>query len=170
MTRAHYQYVLLEQGVGAFVVNVAINAGIAWLLFRSLSVVPLWGAQSIAGDTVATCFILPLLTCLIVTRLAHREIRRGRFGVPDWRRESIRALARLPAATSRRALLFGVACALVIGPVTVGVLALAGVAELPFSDFVTFKALFAGGLAALVSPVIALAAITDTATVGGVRP
>ena len=56
---AHRRYLLLEQGLGSIVINVVLNAAIAWLLFRGLDVVPLWGNQSIAGDTIATTLIPP---------------------------------------------------------------------------------------------------------------
>ncbi len=66
MSRAQRRYLLFEQGVGAAVFNFLLNAAIAWLIFRGADVVPLWGQQSIAGDTIGTSVILPFLTCLIV--------------------------------------------------------------------------------------------------------
>jgi hypothetical protein len=73
MNAAHRRYVVLEQGVGAVSVNFLLNVAIAWAAFRGMSSIPIWGAQSIAGDTIATAFVLPFLTCLIVTPLAHRR-------------------------------------------------------------------------------------------------
>jgi len=61
---AQRRYLLLEQGVGAAGFNFLLNAAIAWLMFRGADVVPLWGQQSIAGDTIGTSIILPFLTCL----------------------------------------------------------------------------------------------------------
>src|SRR5260370_7320498 len=69
-TPAQRRYMLLDNGVGPFVINFLINAVIAWLLFRHATHVPLWGQSSIAGDTIATSFLLPLITCLIVTPIA----------------------------------------------------------------------------------------------------
>ena len=57
--------------------NFLLNGAIAWLLFRSLERVPLWGQQSIAGDTIGTCFFLPFFTALIVTPLVRRRVRAG---------------------------------------------------------------------------------------------
>src|SRR6266566_2703456 len=71
VSRAHRRYVFLEQGVGAAGFNFLLNAAIAWLMFRGAEAVPLWGQQSIAGDTIGTSIILPFLTCLIATRLAR---------------------------------------------------------------------------------------------------
>ena len=80
MSPAQRRYLVVEQGVGAAVFNFVLNAVIAWLMFRRQDVVPLWGQQSIAGDTIGTSLLLPLITCLVVTRLArgHVSLRRRR--------------------------------------------------------------------------------------------
>ena len=67
MSPGHLRFLLLEQGIGSAVVNFLLNGAIAWLVFRGVAQVPLWGQQSIAGDTIGTCFFLPFLTTLIVT-------------------------------------------------------------------------------------------------------
>jgi hypothetical protein len=71
LTPAQRRFVLLDNGVGAFVVNLMINGVIAWLLFRKATRVPMWGQSSIAGDTIATAFLLPAITCLIVTWISR---------------------------------------------------------------------------------------------------
>jgi hypothetical protein len=68
---AQRRFVLLDNGVGAFVVNLMINGVIAWLLFCKATRVPMWGQSSIAGDTIATAFLLPAITCLIVTWISR---------------------------------------------------------------------------------------------------
>src|SRR6185369_14816725 len=78
MSSTQRRYLLIEQGVGAAVFNFFVNAVIAWAMFRAHPTVPLWGQQSIMGDTIGTCFILPFLTCLIVTRLARGHVRTGK--------------------------------------------------------------------------------------------
>ncbi len=162
MLYAHRRYLILEQGIGAVIVNLFTNATAAWLLFRSLEVVPLWGPRSIAGDTVATTFLLPFITCLIVTWLAHRAVDGGRFPPPEWRRASHPALGRLPRSTYLRGLLLGFVCMIVVAPVSIWALQVLEVVELSFWRFVLFKALFAGALAAPVTPIIAWCALGDT--------
>src|SRR5262249_59211424 len=78
MSPAQQRYLVLEQGVGAAIVNFVFNAGIAALFFYGQTHVPLWGAQCIAGDTLGTTFILPFITCLVVTRIARGQMRGGR--------------------------------------------------------------------------------------------
>src|SRR5262249_35640990 len=116
MSPAHRRYLLLEQGIGAGVVNFLINALIARLSFRGQARVPLWGQQSIAGDTIATCLLLPLITCLIVTAVARRQMRSGRLAALGWTPVSHPPLGWLPRGTFVRGLAFGIVCVLVVAP------------------------------------------------------
>ena len=159
MSPAQRKYLLLEQGVGAAVVNFVLNAGIAALIFHRYDVVPLWGQQSIVGDTIGTTFMLPLLTCLIVTRLARGQIRAGKVAALGWTRTSHPLLTWLPDNTGRRGLVLGLVCAALVAPPAVWVLSALDIGTMSFWRFVLFKATFAAALAAVITPVIALWAI-----------
>lgn len=156
MSPEHVRFLLLEQGIGAAVFNFVLNGGIAWLLFRGLERVPLWGQQSIAGDTIATCFFLPFFTALIVTPLVRKRMRSGTIAALRWTRETHPTLGWLPSGTGKRALVLGGACALAVGPLSVWALARLHVAELALWPFVGFKAAYAAALAFLVTPLISL--------------
>src|SRR5262245_56323764 len=78
LSARHQRFLWLEQGVIPCVFNFALNAAIAWALFRSLPAVPLWGQSSVGGDLLATAFLLPFLTCLIVSALVARDVRAGK--------------------------------------------------------------------------------------------
>ena len=160
MTRRHLVFLLGEQGLGAAVINVGINAGIAWLAFRKLAEVPLWGAQSIVLDTIATCFMLPFMTCVISTPVIRWQVSTLKLPHLSWRRLEHRTLGRLPPGTFRRAVVLGL-FGLAIAVPTIAGLALAGVGPLSFQQFVVFKALYAAVLASLFSPVIALCVLGD---------
>ena len=82
MSPRHRTYLLIEQGIGAGIFNVVINAAIAWLFFHGMSTVPLFGDQSIMGDTIGTTFMLPLLTAIIAGRIVRAHVRTGH--VPAW--------------------------------------------------------------------------------------
>lgn len=157
----HLRFLVLEQGIGSAVFNFLLNGAIAWLLFRALGTVPLWGQQSIAGDTIATCFFLPFLTTLIVTPLARNRVRDGSVAALPWTRATHPRLRWLPSGTVQRGLVLGIAGAVVIAPVSVIVLRWAGVQDLPFWRFVWFKAAFAAVLALIVTPVISIWAIAE---------
>src|SRR5215831_8006335 len=128
MSPAHRRYLLVEQGIGAAIFNFALNAGIAWLLFRSRDVVPLWGDRSIAGDTIATSMILPFLTTLIVTPTARRQIRAGRIAALGWTRVTHPTLGWLPRGTFARAFVLALVFAVLLSPITLLVLGLLHVA------------------------------------------
>ena len=163
MTRRHLEFLLLEQGIGSAVFNFLLNGAIAWALFRGMARVPLWGQQSIAGDTIATCFFLPFLTALIVTPLVRRRVTAGTLAALGWTRETHPPLGWLPSGTFKRALVLGVACLLVLGPLSIWLLDRYGVDELGFWSFVAFKATFAAALALVVTPVISIWAIAVAA-------
>jgi hypothetical protein len=153
----------MEQGIGSAIFNLLLNGAIAWALFRHLDVVPLWGQESIAGDTLGTCFFLPFFTALIVTPLVRRRVRTGGIAALDWTRESHTLLGWLPVGTFRRALALGAVTLAVIGPLAILALQALAVGELRFTPFVAFKAVFAGLLALLVTPVISLWALAEPA-------
>ena len=161
MSRAHRRFLLLEEGVGSAFVNFAINAAIAWALFRGMERVPLWGDQSIMGDTIATSVILPFITSLIVTPLARRRVRGGHLPPLGWTRASHPVLRWLPRSTALRGLAVGLLGLLVLAPIAYGALAAAGVGSLGTRAFILFKAGYAATEGLLVTPVLALWAIAE---------
>jgi hypothetical protein len=164
MSSAQRQYLLVEQGVGAAIFNFIVNGAIAWLVFRAHPVVPLWGEQSIAGDTIATCFLLSLITALIVTALARGRLGSGKLDPLGWTASTHPRLRLVPRGTITRGLVLGVASMLTVAPLTIAVLWALGVQAMSLRTFVLFKATFAALLAAIVTPLIALWAITPATT------
>lgn len=159
MSSDHRRFLLLEQGVGSALFNLVFNAGIAYLMFRHVEVVPFWGQQSIAGDTIGTTLLLPLITTLIVTPVARRRVRAGKLTPLGWSRLTHPALGWLPAGTVARGLVLGLICMVAFAPLTLVALRAFEVGEFSFWRFVAFKAGFAAFLATLVTPLIALWAI-----------
>ena len=162
MHAAHRRYLALEQGLGAVLINFVLNFGIAWAGFRSMSAIPMWGAQSIAGDTIGTSFFLPLLTCLIVTPLARREVTRGRLPAFEHGLGDYPLLASLPNTTWRRGLVLGVAATALIAPIVIFAFHSAGLDGIAPRPFMWIKATYAGVLAGIVTPLVAIGALADT--------
>ncbi len=165
MSPGHRRYLLIDHCLGAGIFNFLLNAAIAWVLFRQMETVPLWGQQSIAGDTIGTAFMLPLLTTLIASRVVYGHVRKGRVSALAWPEASFGR--RLPRWLSLRGALLGAACILVAGIPATRTLAAAGVGEMSLGGFVVFKAAFAAALAVLVTPLIARAALADGSTDAG---
>jgi len=159
MSSRHRLYLLLDQGIGAGILNLLLNAGIAWLLFRGMESVPLWGQQSIAGDTIGTAFVLPFLTALIASAVVRSQVRSGY--VPAAALSAGSALRRLPRSLAGRGTVLGLIAIVLAGLPTAAALGVAGVTEMAFREFVFFKAAFAAVLGALVTPIIARVALAD---------
>lgn len=163
LASAHRTFLIRDQIIGAAVVNLLINAGIGWAMFRTMTTVPVWGQMSVAGDIIGTAFVLPLMTCVIVSAITARMVRRGKLPAPAWPASRYPLLARLPRSTILRGVVLGAIASVVTGvPAVLSVHAL-DVAEMGLSDFVVFKAIFAALLAGVVSPMIALRALSDAA-------
>jgi hypothetical protein len=162
MHAAHRRYLVLEQGLGAVLINFALNFAIAWAAFRGMSAVPMWGTQSIAGDTIGTSFVLPFLTCLIVTPLARREVTRGRLPAFERGRVDGSVLGLLPSTTFRRALVLGATATVLIAPIAIVAFHSAGLDGIEAGTFMWIKAAYAGVLAGIVTPLIAAGALADT--------
>ena len=161
MSPTHRRYLLLEQGFGAGIVNAVLNATIAWLSFRGTATIPFWGQQSIAGDTIGTCFLLPLITTFVATPLSRGRVDSGALAPVEPTPALARVLAFLPAGTFARGLVYGVLTAALVAPPTLVALRLLGVDAWSFGTFVDYKAAFGGVLGALVTPPIALLAMAS---------
>jgi hypothetical protein len=152
--------------VGAAIVNFVLSALIAWLSVRSEDSVPRWAVPlldkpSTIADTVGTFFILPLLTCLIFTAVARRELRHGRVSPLGWSWSPKSVLRRLPRRTFRRGLALGALCTAALGPPAVALIVIIGVDDLSVGEFVTYKAVFGVILGMIVTPIVALWALSE---------
>jgi hypothetical protein len=163
MTPQLKRYLFVEQPIGGFVVNLVLNALIAWGVFRGLTTVPMWGQQSIAGDTIATSFFLPFFTVLIATPLVLRDVRNGK-ATPEHVGDRFAVVRRLPRGRLKRALVLGVVVAMVASPLAIRGFAAAGVGEgIAMPAFIWVKAVYAAVLGAVLAPWIALAAFAESA-------
>ena len=148
----HQKFLIIEQGAVPTVFNLALNGAIAWALFRSASGVPLWGESSLGVDLLATGFLLPFLTCLIVSAIVARHVRDGK--VPPLREAQLPQTRWFERSALQRGLALG-ATGVVFGALPlVWVLHLAAAQPLAVSAFVTFKAVWAALLALVVTPVV----------------
>ena len=161
----HRRWLILNALLGTAVVNMVLTSGIAWLSASSEKRVPLWPSlpgmkPSTVTDTVGTFFVLPFLTCLIVTTIVRRDQRAGRLA-PLGRSHPL--LARLPAMRLRRALVLGGLCIAALGPLSIVVLVAIDFGNISLHDFVLYKGLLGVALGAIVTPVVAVAAMADLA-------
>jgi hypothetical protein len=149
----HRSFLIIEQSVFAGIINVVINAAFVWLLMRSLKEIPLWGDVSMGGDLLATGFLLPFFTCLVVSALTRRQVNSGKL--PALEAGQIRPLGIHRRSSLFRATLMGVVGVIFFSGPLVVLLDLAQASPVPFLSFLYFKAIWAGIFAMIVSPVIA---------------
>jgi hypothetical protein len=160
LSEKHRGWLIREQLIAPAAINFALNAGIAWLLFRGRGVVPLWGEAGIAVDALATLFLLPFCTCLIVTPLVRRAVRVGKVPPLDAAIGLPQVIERLPRALLARAAALGLGGVVAGAPVVLGAVAFAG-GELAVPTLVLSKGVYTGALAALIGPMIALRALAE---------
>jgi hypothetical protein len=161
ISEAHRSYLIREQVMTPVLMNVALNGIIAWLIFRARPIIPVWGEGGLVLDTIATLFLLPFLTCLIVTPLVRRGVARGKVPPLAWRAADHAALGYLPLSVWGRGAAIGGLAVLAGFPLILGGLSLAGIGSLAPLNVVALKGAYTGVLAGLIGPVIALCAISD---------
>jgi hypothetical protein len=152
LTAAHRRLLIVDNGIVSALFNFVLNAAIAWALFRTAVQVPLWGEQSVAGDTLITAFLLPFLTCLIVSRLVAKQVTQGH--VPPLRADDPPLAAFSRRSTLARGTLLGVASVALAAVPVVAALHASGFAGFALWPFIGFKATFAALLAAAVTPLV----------------
>jgi hypothetical protein len=161
----HQRFLIVEQGAVPTVFNFALNGAIAWALFRSAAEVPLWGQSSLGVDLIATGFLLPFLTCLIVSGIVARHVRDGK--VPPLGEAQLPQTRWFERSTLLRGIALG-AAGVVFGALPlVWVLTIAQAQPLAVSSFVTFKAVWAAMLALIVTPVIGWWALANASRARG---
>lgn len=143
------EYVRQQRAMVA-IINVLLNAPLAWLTHRGTHFVPLSGSGGMVLDAAVTSLVLSLLVALFMTRAVRQELQAGRLSDIDEEARGAHLLSRLPVHAWPLGLLLGVSMALVTALALGGLHAL-GLAGLPFAGFVAFKAAYAGLLGFLVA-------------------
>ncbi|HEY4180876.1 MAG TPA: WS/DGAT domain-containing protein [Kofleriaceae bacterium] len=146
---------LLVNGAIAAVVNVVINAVVGSALYAGMSLVPLEGNKSIAGDTVVGAFLIMFFTLLVVPPAARREVASGKARGTGPHR--LRLPKKWPFLV---AVIGGLVSAVAIGIPAVALLG----KPLAHDAFLAFKVIFAGvwgSLAAMLVAALAMAGETS---------
>jgi len=166
LSEQHRRFLMIEQGVIPTVFNFVINGLIAWVLFRSAAAVPLWDESSVGVDLLATGFLLPFLTCVIVSALVARQVRSGKvLPLPPEQLPHSRWFQR---SASMRGLFLGVVGVLFGAAPLVWALSLGQAQPFSVPSFVAFKAVWAALLALLVTPVVGWWALANASHVQAV--
>lgn len=162
---SHRRWIVVNALIATALINLVFNAAIDWLSVKDEATVPLWGMPLVETSTfsnlVATLFLLPLITCVLMTRVVRRDVRLGSLDSLSQLRTAYGWLGALPTSPLRRGVVFGAIAVAVLAPPLALALVVSGVAELTKGEFVVFHAVFAAALSVVVAPVIALYAMAD---------
>jgi Ser/Thr protein kinase RdoA (MazF antagonist) len=156
---AQRRWIWLNAVLITAVLNVAINAGLAWATAGD-EAVPLWSAPVVGGpstitDTAGTLFLLPLITCLLVTTAVRREVRDGRLA------RRVDLLHALPRNRLLRGAVFGAFWFALLAPPAILLIVVLGFGDVSPEAFVVYKVVLSVLFGALVTPFIAIAAMND---------
>jgi hypothetical protein len=161
----HRRWIYLNALLITGIINALVNAGIAWLSVIGQHRVPLWAVPlvdkpSTITDTVGTLFLLPLITCVLCTTAVWHELAAGRLGALGESTGARQLASRLPATRLRRGIALGALCTTALAPLFVGVLVAIDFTNLSPGQFVLYKAVFGLVLGVIVTPPIAVIAMT----------
>jgi hypothetical protein len=165
LSAAQRMFIVRDQIVSPTLFNAGLNGWLAWLVFRHQAFVPMNGTVGIVSDALATAVMLPLMTCLFATPFIRWAVRLGKVEALRADDATLDRLLRLPTSAFKRGIVLAAPCLLCLAPIVLAALWLAGVDELPVMTFVVVKAIYAGVIAGVVSPVIALYALATTTSV-----
>jgi hypothetical protein len=169
LTPAHRRWIYLNALLITALINLAVNAAIAWISVIGVRRVPLWSVPlidkpSTITDTVGTLFILPLITCLLCTTAVWRDITTKRLPALRATAGADALAAKLPRSRLRRGIGLGAVVTVTLAPLTVLVLIAIDFTNLTVTQFVLYKAAFGIALGAVVTPLIALFAMASSPT------
>lgn len=170
---ANRQWLLTRALAATVVINVVVNAAIAWLSVAGQGSVSMWGAPlvetSIFWNVVGTLFLLPLITCVLTTTAIRADIRSGSLPPLTELRSAHRWLASLPFPRWRRGAVVGALAVVMLAPPLILVLVAADFGDLDAGQFVLCQTVFAVLLGVVVTPPIALCAMADPPAAGSGR-
>jgi len=157
-------WIVISGLFAAAAINVVIGAAISWASVMSRSTVPSWGVPwepSTFWNVLGTLFLLPTLTCVLVTPAIRRDIRAGSLGSLSKLRAEHSWLAVLPASGWQRGVVFGVLAVVVLAPPAILLLLATGSPKLTSWEFIISQTVLAVALGAIFTPLIALYAMAD---------
>lgn len=169
LPEAHRRWIVVNALIITAVLNAAINFGIAVGQAHGDHVVA-WSLNptktTLLGNTAGTLFMLPLIGTLIVSAAIRREQRLGNLSAVNWPFRG-RLLAWIGVAgAGRRAWRLGVLTFLALVPFDVVLVSLLGRHGTTPGHFVALQVVLCVVLGAVVTPLIALAAMCDKPPAG----
>jgi hypothetical protein len=160
----HRRWILINALLITAVINAAVNTGIAFAQAHGDHVLA-WSINplktTLLGNTAGTLFMLPLITTLLVSAGIRAEQQRGVLTPIAWPFTTGPLSWIGVSGALRRGWRLGVLTLLVLVPIDVLLVALLGRDGTTPGHFVLVQVIFCVILGALLTPLIALAAMCD---------
>lgn len=145
--------------VGALI-NALLNGLLGWAVVPETGM-PLWGLTSVTTDLLAMSSGIAFGTALVVTPQLRGIGRRGAMTLPPLPPFLRDGFAKWPAHVLLRSVNLGALGVILFAPLPLAALAVLAPAGLSTDAFVAFKTAFAAVEGAVVTPIIALAGLSD---------
>lgn len=157
------RFLTVEQALMPATINFAINAWFVWFLFKAHAYLPLLpdGGPSVLADVLATLFLLPAITCLIVAPLVSSIVRKKPELRTKMKRSDYIGLGFLPINLFGRAAVIGVVAMVVFTPVVLLGIVLGGGYPISLDAYIWYKGAYAAVVSAVIGPIIAWSTICD---------
>lgn len=144
--KQHITKELLSNGIS----NAFFNGIICWYLIKDKGDMPWWGEHSFGVDILATALLLPWIVAMIVIPIQRSKVRKGKLSPwqlsPDM--SSVLAFAhRFPKSLWLNGIAFGALGMLIVAPLTLLGLYMAGAELFTPMEYAIFKGVWAGLLA-----------------------
>lgn len=162
LSNRHRRFLLIDQGALPTLPNLMINVVVTWLVNRSSSVIPLWGPKGLSTDLLTSGFILPFLSCFIISPIIAGKVRCGKL--PPLLPEQCPHSRWFRRPRWMRGVLLGTAGVIFGAAPIVWALSLGQAQPFPLGSYVLFKSVWASMLALLVMPIISWWALANASS------
>lgn len=148
----------ISQQLTPGLINGLINGLIAWSMHRHTAALGLWTQGAYATDLIATGFLLPAISWLILRPLIGRQFKQGI--APQLETLPLPKLLKfMPTGLWTGTLVIGLMGMILVGGVSVVLLQVLGSPDIVGSDYAWFKGLFGMLLTLVLQPTMVFAAM-----------
>ncbi len=140
-----------KEALTNFVINVVINAGIAYALFRQVEQIGPWGEKGYVMDLLITGFLLSLILGGIFVGMSRRKRDSGEFTLSGSEGKALAWL--IPYNPVLAALWLGALGMALATPHLLGIMFLLELSTLTPAGYALVKGVWAGILAAVIVPI-----------------
>lgn len=158
ISKSHFRYAIVNQGIISVIINFVINGGITWFYFRNDDEIPLFGIKSITMDIVQANFYFTFYTCFFITRAVYGDVARGKINPII---NNPKFLKKYPSGFFYGSVVLGIFVTIIFTPLIIGTMVLIQLDSFTLSEFIIFKSIWGALMAAFWAPIFTLTALNE---------